>query len=71
MGLRPYVLWRRFLKAWDQLVEGASVSTAAHAAGFADSAHFARTCRDTFGFPPSLLEVRWTAEGRPEEPPAS
>jgi AraC family transcriptional regulator len=58
MGLRPYVLWRRFLRAWGLLVTGESVSTAAHAAGFADSAHFARTSRQTFGFPPSLLEVR-------------
>lgn len=57
MGLRPYVLWRRFLRAWELLVTGESVSTAAHGAGFADSAHFARTSRLTFGFPPSLLEV--------------
>ena len=57
MGLRPYVLWRRFLRAWDLLATGESVSTAAHGAGFADSAHFARTSRRTFGFPPSLLQV--------------
>jgi AraC-like DNA-binding protein len=57
MGLRPYVLWRRFLRAWELLVTGESVSTAAHRAGFADSAHFARTSRQNFGFPPSLLEV--------------
>jgi AraC-like DNA-binding protein len=62
MGLRPYVLWRRFLRAWGLLVTGESVSTAAHAAGFADSAHFARTSRQTFGFPPSFLEVRKTVE---------
>jgi AraC-like DNA-binding protein len=57
MALRPYVLWRRFLRAWDLLATGESVSTAAHGAGFADSAHFARTSRRTFGFPPSLLQV--------------
>jgi AraC-like DNA-binding protein len=62
MGLRPYVLWRRFLRAWELLVAGESISTAAHAAGFSDSAHFARTSRQTFGFPPSLLEVRKTPE---------
>lgn len=61
MGLRPYVLWRRFLRAWELLAKGESVSTAAHAAGFSDSAHFARTSRHTFGFPPSVLEVRKTA----------
>jgi len=58
MGLRPYVLWRRFLRAWELLASGESVSAAAHGAGFADSAHFARTSRLAFGFPPSLLEVR-------------
>ncbi len=57
IGLRPYVLWRRFLLAWELLANGRSVSTAAHEAGFADSAHFARTSRQTFGFPPSLLQV--------------
>jgi len=62
MGLRPYVLWRRFLRAWDLLASGESVSTAAHGAGFADSAHFARTSRRTFGFPPSLLQVRGIQE---------
>lgn len=67
MGLRPYVLWRRFLKAWELLVDGESVSTAAHAAGFSDSAHFARTSRATFGFPPSLLEVRRTPDGARED----
>lgn len=57
MGLRPYVLWRRFILAWDQLAKGESVSTAAHRAGFADSAHFTRTSNQMFGFPPSLLQV--------------
>jgi len=66
MGLRPYVLWRRFLRAWDLLATGESVSTAAHGAGFADSAHFARTSRRTFGFPPSLLQVSGVPAGREE-----
>jgi AraC family transcriptional regulator len=63
MGLRPYVLWRRFIRAWDFLARGESVSTAAHGAGFADSAHFARTSRQTFGFPPSLLQVAGLPSG--------
>jgi AraC-like DNA-binding protein len=62
MGLRPYVLWRRFVCAWELLQAGKSVSAAAHGAGFADSAHFARTSRQTFGFPPSLLEVGRTPD---------
>lgn len=57
MGLRPYVLWRRFILAWDVLARGESISTAAHRAGFADSAHFTRTSNQMFGFPPSLLQV--------------
>ena len=57
MGLRPYVLWRRFILAWDLLTRGESISTAAHRAGFADAAHFTRTSNQMFGFPPSLLQV--------------
>jgi AraC family transcriptional regulator len=57
MGLRPYVLWRRFILAWDLLTKGESISTAAHRAGFADAAHFTRTSNQMFGFPPSLLQV--------------
>lgn len=38
-------------------MRGASLSTAAHAAGFADSAHLSRTCRRMMGIPPSLFDV--------------
>ena len=57
MGLRPYVLWRRFVSVWERRMNGESLSTAAHAAGFADSAHLARTSRRMIGIPPSLLEI--------------
>jgi AraC family transcriptional regulator len=57
MGLRHYVLWRRFLRVWQLLSEGASLSEAAHAAGFADAPHLARTSRRNFGFPPSMMIV--------------
>lgn len=56
MAFRPFVLWRRFLRAWELIGGGATISTAAHAAGFADAAHFTRTSRQMFGFPPSALE---------------
>ena len=56
MALRPYILWRRFLDVWERLGQGASLSDAAHAAGFADAAHLTRTCRRMFGFPPSVLQ---------------
>jgi AraC-like DNA-binding protein len=57
MAFRPYVLWRRFLKVWELLSRGDSLSTAAHAAGFADAAHLSRTSKQMFGFPPSLMQV--------------
>ncbi|MEO7360391.1 MAG: AraC family transcriptional regulator [Gemmatimonadaceae bacterium] len=57
MAFRPYVLWRRFVRAWELLSAGATLSTAAHAAGFADAAHLTRTSRSTFGFPPSALHI--------------
>jgi AraC-like DNA-binding protein len=57
MGLRQYILWRRFVSVWEHRMKGASLSTAAHAAGFADSAHLTRTSRRMSGIPPSLLNI--------------
>ena len=56
-ALRPYVLWRRFLRAWSLVRDGASLSAAAHEAGFADAAHLTRTSQKMFGFAPSALLV--------------
>ena len=56
-ALRPYVLWRRFLRAWELVLRRQSLSTAAHEAGFADAAHLSRTSNRMFGFPPSALDV--------------
>jgi AraC-like DNA-binding protein len=53
LGLRPYILWRRFLCAIDLVFAGESVSVAAHAAGFADAAHLTRTSKRMFGFAPT------------------
>ena len=63
MAVRPYILWRRFLRAWELTLSGASLSAAAHEAGFADAAHLSRTSRRMFGFPPSALQA-----GEPLEP---
>lgn len=51
MGLtfRRYVLWRRLRLASTYLMDGQEMTTAAHAAGFSDAAHFARTIKSTFG----------------------
>jgi len=55
LALRPYILWRRFLRVWELLMAGESLSSAAHMAGFADAAHLTRTSRRMFGFPPSMM----------------
>jgi AraC family transcriptional regulator len=55
MALRPYILWRRFLRVWELVTAGQSLSSAAHRAGFADAAHLTRTSRRMFGFPPSAM----------------
>lgn len=49
MSYKRYVLWRRLRLATTHLMEGQDVTTAAHAAGFSDAAHFARTLKSTFG----------------------
>jgi len=50
---RRYVLWRRLRAAVAEMATGASATTAAHDAGFADSAHLSRTFRRMIGFTPS------------------
>jgi AraC-like DNA-binding protein len=57
MALRPYILWRRFLKVWDLAMAGESLSRAAHSAGFADAAHFSRTSKRMFGLAPTMLRM--------------
>lgn len=49
VAYKRYVLWRRLRLATTELMNGHDVTTAAHAAGFSDSAHFARTLKATFG----------------------
>jgi AraC-like DNA-binding protein len=57
MPLRTYLLWRRLLHVWTLLMKGETLSRAAHASGFADSAHLSRTARTMFGLPPSSLQM--------------
>ncbi|TGL76672.1 helix-turn-helix domain-containing protein, partial [Leptospira yasudae] len=45
----------RILEAAKLLKDGKSITEAAHAAGFSDSAHFTRTFKENFGFVPSLF----------------
>lgn len=64
MPLRTYLVWRRLLHVWTLLMEGETLSAAAHAAGFADSAHLSRTARTMFGLPPSVLRMNGPLSAR-------
>ncbi|WP_157249805.1 helix-turn-helix transcriptional regulator [Nonomuraea typhae] len=61
LPFRPYVLWERLRVALTSTAQGASLTTAAHEAGFADAAHLTRTVRRMMGDTPSALAtgVRW------------
>ena len=50
--LRSYRRWVRMLHAIEALAEGASLTAAAHDAGFTDSAHLTHTFRDHLDSPP-------------------
>jgi len=52
LPFRPYVRWLRILLAIESVLAGSKLTEAAHAAGFADAAHFSRTFRRHFGAAP-------------------
>ncbi len=58
--IRPYLLWLKLQRAGGAIAGGAPLSVAAHAAGFADSAHMTRTFRRMMGAAPS--EIRRAAQ---------
>jgi AraC-like DNA-binding protein len=49
LSVRRLVRWRRLRLALALALGGASLTAAAHGAGFADSAHFSRVMREMFG----------------------
>lgn len=49
LSIRRLVLWRRLRLALAMVLRGSNLTDAAHAANFADSAHFSRTVRSMFG----------------------
>jgi AraC-like DNA-binding protein len=53
--IRRYRLWKAIREAIRLCLGGASLTEAAHATGFSDSAHFSNSFRDLFGMTPSLL----------------
>jgi AraC-like DNA-binding protein len=55
LPFRRYVLWRRLTRAMLAVGRGSTLSAAAHACGFADSAHLTRSCQQMFGSAPSML----------------
>jgi AraC-like DNA-binding protein len=56
--LRRYRIWNRIGAAARAVAQGQSLTDAAHAAGFASSAHFSSAFRDMFGMTPSDLFAR-------------
>lgn len=52
---RTYLVWLRLTEALRHYSDGRSLTQSAHAAGFADSAHFSRVFRRTFGLPATTL----------------
>jgi AraC-like DNA-binding protein len=56
LPFKRYVLWRRLRRVVAEVAEGTTLTRAAAAAGFSDSAHLSRTFRRTFGLPPSALQ---------------
>jgi AraC-like DNA-binding protein len=55
VSFRAYLLWARVDSAMGAGMSGRSWTAAAQDAGFADSAHFSRTCRRMFGIAPAML----------------
>jgi len=55
LPLRPYLAWLRVQRSACAILGGASVTEAAHVAGFADAPHLSRTFKRALGFPPSAL----------------
>ncbi len=49
LSIRRLVLWRCLRLALAMVLRGSNLTDAAHAANFADSAHFSRTVRSMFG----------------------
>lgn len=57
LAFKTYLLWLRLTRAVESFAAGASLTQAAHQAGFSDSAHLSRTFRRMFGIAPANLRM--------------
>jgi AraC family transcriptional regulator len=57
LPFRTYILWLRLTRAVELFSTGASLTEAAHGAGFSDSPHLSRTFRRMFGIAADSLRV--------------
>jgi AraC family transcriptional regulator len=57
LAFRTYLLWLRLMRAVELFSAGASLTEAAHGAGFSDSSHLSRTFRRMFGIAADSLRV--------------
>ena len=55
LPIRNYIQWFRLQTALRYVLDGESLTVAAHHAGFSDQAHMSRICVSMLGLPPSLL----------------
>ncbi len=53
--IRRFIVWSRLREVVTSALDGASLTDAAHAAGFSDTSHMSNTFRQMFGFAPSAL----------------
>jgi len=67
LPVRTYQLWQKLYKAAAPLNAGASLTDAAHAAGFVDSAHYSRAFQTAYGrCPTDMFRRRSITMYRPE-----
>jgi AraC-like DNA-binding protein len=55
IAMRTYQLWQKLYRAAAALLAGASLTEAAHIAGFVDSAHYSSAFQKAYGRPPSKV----------------
>jgi AraC family transcriptional regulator len=57
VALRPYVLWLRLERSLAAYIAGRTLTEAAYAGGFSDSAHLSRTFKRMFGISPASVHA--------------